>query len=55
MKKNKIIACLFLFSFFFTSCEDSMKGCVQGMMDDGYSYDEAWDLCDEAAYDSQIR
>jgi hypothetical protein len=29
--------------------------CVQSMTDDGYSLEEAQDLCQEEAYDSQIQ
>lgn len=52
-KLNKISIILFLLTLY--SCEDGMKSCVKGMMDDGYSYEEAWDECEDAKYESQIR
>lgn len=55
MKKKlfKITIVIVLLALY--SCEDRMKSCVEGMMNDGYSYDEAWDSCEDARYESQIR
>ena len=52
-KFYKISIVLFLLALY--SCEGGMKSCVKGMMEDGYSYDESWDACEDAKYESQIR
>lgn len=38
------------------SCtDDRMKNCIKGMQNEGYTYEEACDACEDAAYESQIR
>lgn len=46
---------LCLFGCFISSCENKTKECVRGLMDEGYSYDKAWDICEDAAAENQIR
>ena len=55
MKRKLLKISVVLFFFALYSCEDKMKSCVEGMMEDGYSYDEACDACEDAKYESQIR
>ena len=38
-----------------TSCGGGEKNCIKSLMDDGYSYEEAVDACEEAALDSAAR
>lgn len=54
--KKKLLKISIILSFLaLYSCEDKMKGCVRLKMDAGYSYDDAWDDCEEGRYDSQVR
>ncbi len=42
--------------FVISSCTgDNMKNCVKEMQNDGYTYEEACEACEDAAYESQIR
>lgn len=46
-----VLFCLGLYS-----CSgDKKSNCIESMMDDGYSYDEAKEACDDAERDSQAR
>lgn len=38
-----------------SSCRDSNKDCISSMMDDGYSYDEAQEACEDARSDFNSR
>ena len=56
MKNRKILALLFVvLAITISSCQGKMKGCVEGLMEEGYTYDEAWEACEDASLDSQIR
>jgi formate hydrogenlyase subunit 3/multisubunit Na+/H+ antiporter MnhD subunit len=47
---------LVLFCAAFYSCtDDRKKACIEGMQNDGYSYENAIEACEDAAMDSQIR
>ncbi len=49
--KISIVLCFMILS----ACQGNMKNCVEGMRDKGYSSDEAWEACEDAKYESQIR
>ena len=52
MKRIRIFIVFSLFSFIIFSCEDPMKGCVKTMMEEeGYSYDDAWEACEDGRDD----
>lgn len=55
MKKIRFAFLLIVLMVSQSSCEDRMKNCVESMMNDGYSYDDAWDNCNEGRNEGQIR
>ena len=58
MKKNRKIQMLIIviIPIFFTACSGGgYDNCVKGMVDDGYSIEEAQELCHDAETESQIR
>lgn len=38
-----------------SSCESKHEGCIELMMEDGYSYNDAKQNCDDAEYENQVR
>lgn len=59
MRKSKLFSALTLVLVMSASCSlsggDQTKKCVKYMMSQGYDYDEAYDSCLDAKYDSRIR
>ena len=60
MKKMKfnlkwIFICSSIFCLALNSCRDKNKECIKYYMDDGYSYDDAVDACNDVDIDSEIR
>jgi len=55
MKKNIIRLIVLIIISVTASCESGMKSCVKGMMNEGYSYDDAWDMCKDEELNSAIR
>lgn len=59
MKKTKLFGAIIFVLFLLNSCMggggDPTKDCVKYLMSQGHNYDEAWDLCEDAKYDSKIR
>jgi hypothetical protein len=40
----------------FISCKSKTESCVEGLMDEeGYTYEEACDECEQARIDSEVR
>jgi hypothetical protein len=38
-----------------TSCKTEKESCIEGLVDKGYTYDEACDECEELKEDSEAR
>jgi hypothetical protein len=58
MKNSRIILLIVMviLSINLTACSNGgYDKCVQGMVDDGYSVEEAQELCHDAEMESQIR
>ena len=55
-KKNKISITTLILLLSLTSCKSNTENCIQSLMDEeGYSYEEACDECEEAKIDSETR
>lgn len=48
MKRIILLVIIFSATVILTSCRNSSKSCTDKMMDDGYSYEEAQEACDDA-------
>lgn len=53
--KKKFCFLLLLLSLSNLSCENRMKSCINSMMEDGYSYEDAEEICEDARLESLIR
>lgn len=53
--KKWIVIPFAIISLILTSCEGGEESCVESLMEDGYSYEEAVDECESAALDSSVR
>lgn len=54
--RNILLIVMVILSIGLTACSTGgYDNCVQGMVDDGYSVEEAQELCHDAEMDSQIR
>lgn len=48
--KSLVILTLALPFLLLSSCDMGSRDCVQSMVEDGYSYEEAKDVCDDTSY-----
>ena len=48
-----IIICVILITFI--SCKTEKESCIEGLVDKGYTYDEACDECEQLKEDSEAR
>ncbi|WP_334126694.1 hypothetical protein [Empedobacter brevis] len=55
MKRKTLLVLTITATLITTSCRNSSKSCIDKMMDDGYSYEEAREACDDARNDFHSR
>lgn len=57
MKNTKKVFLVSIVFLMISSCDftSKMDNCMEGLIEDGYSYSEAKEMCNEARADSHIR